>query len=407
MGTRDVLISGASIAGPTLAYWLDRYGFRPTVVERSPALRRGWGGHAIDLFGPAVDVTAWMGLLPEVSDARTKTERVSFDRPGRSSIEVDMTRLVAGISDKHVEIMRGELAAILYEATCQSTEYIFGDSIRTLVQEPDGVVCSFENAGTRRFDLVVGADGLHSNVRNLVFGPEARFRRYIGGYLGVFTVPNYLALDGEMRNYVAPGKLAAVYPVRQTGAARAGFLFRRDEELSYDHRDIEAQKQLVREEYADDGWEVPRLLSELDNAEDFYFDSISQIVMDTWSRGRVTLVGDAGYSPGPAVGGGSSVAMVAAYVLAGELHDAGGDHTEAYRNYEARTRELVERSRTIGPTTMRSLIPRTALGAWVTPRLLSTVTRLPAPLQRRLVALQGGPARALESVALGPPGTAR
>jgi 2-polyprenyl-6-methoxyphenol hydroxylase-like FAD-dependent oxidoreductase len=407
MVTRDVLISGASIAGPTLAYWLDRYGFRPTVVERSPALRRGWGGHAIDLFGPAVDVTEWMGLLTEVTNARTKTDRVSFDRPGRPSIDVDMTRLVAGISDKHVEIMRGELAAILYEATRESTEYIFGDSIRTLVEEPDGVVCSFENAGTRRFDLVVGADGLHSNVRNLVFGPEAQFRRYIGGYLGVFTVPNYLALDGQMRSYVAPGKLAAMYPVRQTGAARAGFLFRREEEVSYDHRNIEAQKQLVREEYADDGWEVPRLLSELGNAEDFYFDSISQIVMDTWSRGRVTLVGDAGYSPGPAVGGGSSVAMVGAYVLASALHDSGGDHTQAYTNYEARTRQLVERSRTIGPTTMRTLIPRTAFEVWLTPRLLSTVTRLPVSLQRKLVALQGGPARALESVTLKPPRTAR
>lgn len=163
----------------------------------------------------------------------------------------------------------------------------------------------------------------------------------------------------------------------------------------------------MREEYADDGWEVPRLLSELGNAEDFYFDSVSQIVMDAWSRGRVTLVGDAGYSPGPAVGGGSSVAMVGAYVLAGELHDAGGDHTQAYSRYEARTRELVERSRTVGPTTMRTLIPRTALEVWLTPRLLSTVTRLPVSLQRKLVALQGGPARALESVALSPPRTAR
>jgi 2-polyprenyl-6-methoxyphenol hydroxylase-like FAD-dependent oxidoreductase len=406
MATSEVLISGASIAGPTLAYWLHRYGFKPTVVERTPALRSGWGGHAVDLFGPAVDVAEWMGLLPEVMHARTMTERITFDRPGRSSIEVDMRRLVAGISDKHVEIMRGELASILYAATRDTTEYIFGDSIRTLTEEPDGVMCTFEKGGARRYDLVVGADGLHSNVRHLVFGAETQFRRYLGGYLGVFTVPNYRGLDGQMRTYLAPGKLAAMYPVRQTGAARAGFLFRREEELTYDHRDIEAQKRLVREVYADESWEVPRLLSELDRAEDFYFDSISQIVMETWSKGRVTLVGDAGYSPGPAVGGGTSVAVVGAYVLAGELHDAAGDHAKAYSSYEARTREFIEASRTIAPTTMKTLIPRTASQVWLTPRLLSIVPRLPVRLQRQLVSLQGGPARALESVTLTPPTTA-
>jgi 2-polyprenyl-6-methoxyphenol hydroxylase-like FAD-dependent oxidoreductase len=264
-------------------------------------------------------------------------------------------------------------------------------------------MCSFENAGARKFDLVIGADGLHSNVRQLVFGAESQFRRYIGGYLGVFTIPNYRGLQGQMRTYLAPGRLAAMYPVRQTGAARAGFLFRRGQELRYDHRDIEGQKRLLREAFAGDGWEVPRLLAELDRAEDFYFDSISQIVMDTWSMGRVTLVGDAGYSPGPAVGGGTSVAMVGAYLLARELNDAAGDHTKAFGNYEARIGEFIERTRTIGPTSMKTLVPRTPFQVWLTPRMMSLLPRLPIPLQRRLVALQGGPARALESVTLTAP----
>jgi 2-polyprenyl-6-methoxyphenol hydroxylase-like FAD-dependent oxidoreductase len=396
----DVLVSGASVAGPTLAYWLSRHGFRPTVIERAPVLRRGLGGHAVDLFGPAVDVVERMGVLPAVMGARTQTELLSFERPGRSPVEVDFSRLVAGISERHVEIMRGELASILYEATRDDVEYVFGDSIRTLDDDGDGVTVTFETGSPRRFGLVVGADGLHSNVRRLVFGDESRYRRYIGGYLGVFTVPNYLGLVGRMLTYLAPGKLAAVYPVRQTGAARAGFLFRRTEELVFDHRDLAQQRRLLREAYADDGWEVPRLLAELDGADDFYFDSISQIIMQTWSSGRVTLVGDAGYSPGPAVGGGTSVAVVGAYVLAGELRKAGGEHTTAFPAYEDQMREFVLRSRTIGPTSMKTLIPRTRLQVWLTPQLMRLVPRLPATLQQRLSSLQGGPARALRAVNL-------
>jgi len=396
----DVLVCGASVSGPTVAYWLHRHGFTPTVVERTPQLRQGWGGHAVDLFGPSVDVADWMGVLPTVLAARTRTERISFLRPGRRPVEVDMSRLVAGISDRHVEIMRGELARILYEATRHDVEYVFGDSIRTLRQVGDRVEVTFERGPERTFGLVVGADGLHSTVRRLAFGDEARFRHYIGGYFAVFSLPNYLGLDGRMLNLTTPGRIAAVYPVRQTGQARAGFLFRRATELDYDHRDVAQQKRLVRAEYADAGWEVPRLLDEMDGAEDFYFDSISQIRMDSWSTGRVTLVGDAGYCPAPAVGGGTALAVIGAYVLAGELAAAGGDPVRGLAGYEDRMRELVRRSRSIGPGSMKTLIPRTPRQVALTSQLMRLVPRLPAPVQRRLFSLQGGPARALESVPL-------
>ena len=223
---RNVLISGASVAGPTLAYWLHRHGFRTTVVERAPSLRRGWGGQAVDLFGPAVDVAERMGILPQVLQARTRTELISFARPDKPPVDVDFTRLVAGISDRHVEIMRGEPAAILHDATRDNVEYLFGDGIRSLAQDDGGVDVTFERSAPRRFDLVIGADGIHSTVRHLTFGSESRFRRYIGGYLAVYTVPNHLQLHGRMLTYLTPGKLAATYPVRQTGQARAAFLFR-------------------------------------------------------------------------------------------------------------------------------------------------------------------------------------
>jgi 2-polyprenyl-6-methoxyphenol hydroxylase-like FAD-dependent oxidoreductase len=217
----------------------------------------------------------------------------------------------------------------------------------------------------------------------------------------VFTAPNYLGLEGRMLIYTVPGKVAAIYPVRQTGQARAGFLFRRLQEFDYDHRDLAQQQRLLAETFAGEGWEVPRLLAELEHAPDFYFDSISQIQMDSWSRGRVSLVGDAGYCPGPAVGGGTTVAVVGAYVLAGELKAADGDPTRAFGNYESQMREFVRRSRSIGPSSMKTLIPRTSRQVWLATQVMRLVPRLPARLQRRLAgSLQAGPARALESINL-------
>ena len=172
--SREVLISGASIAGPTLAWWLCRSGFTPTVVEQTPELRAGVGGHAVDLFGPAVDVAEWMGILPQVLAARTQTDQVTLEHPGRSPAEVDLGRLVTGISDRHVEIMRVELTSILHQATRDDVEYRFGDWIRSLDQDGDGVEVSFEHGPPRRFGLVVGADGLHSGVRPRPPGPDGR-----------------------------------------------------------------------------------------------------------------------------------------------------------------------------------------------------------------------------------------
>jgi 2-polyprenyl-6-methoxyphenol hydroxylase-like FAD-dependent oxidoreductase len=396
----DVLISGASVAGPTLAYWLRRYGFTPTLVEQTPALRVGQGGHAVDLLGRSVDVAEWMGVLPQVLAARTRTERGTLERPGKPSIDADISRFMEGISERHVEIMRGELTSILYEATREDVEYVFGDSIRTLDQDGDGVEVTFEHGPRRRFGIVVGADGLHSNVRRLVFGEEAQFRHYLGGYLGVFSLPNYRQLDGRMVSYLAPGKLAAMYPVRQTGQARALLLFRAAGELQYDHRDLDQQRQLLRRAFAGEAWELPRLLSELEHANDFYFDSISQIRMQSWSSGRVTLVGDAGYCPGPVVGGGTALAVVGAYVLAGELAAAGGNPATAFPSYERALSELVRRSRTIGPTAMRTLIPATGLHVWLATQAVRLFSRLPPTLQRRLATLQAGPARVFQAVSL-------
>ncbi len=395
-----VLVSGASVAGPTAAYWLSRQGFAVTVVERMPLARVRSSGHAVDLFGPAMDVAEWTGVLPAVMDARTRTDIVSFQRTNGRGVDIEMRRMVAGISGRHVEVMRGELASILYEATRNDAQYLFEDSIHTIVEEPDGIEVTFEHAPADRFDLVIGADGLHSTVRRLVFGPEDQFRRFLGGYLAGAPLPNYLGLEGRMVVWNAPGRLAAIYPVHGTTSARGGFLFRRSNELVLDHRDVDGQKQVLHQIYGGDGWQVPQLLAAMDAAEDFYFDSISQIVMDSWTKGRIALVGDAGYSPGPAVGGGTSIAMVGAYVLAQELAHAGPDYQTGLRSYQDRMRELAAKARSIGPTTMSTLIPRTAVQIRLIPELLRLITRMPPRLQKRLSQLQATPAQALDSIHL-------
>ena len=189
-----VLISGASVAGPVLAYWLSRYGFTVTVVERAPVLRKA-GGHAVDLFKPAMDIAEKMCVVKRIGAKKTGTDVIEVYREGRDRpYEIEIGRLMTAVSDRHVEIMRDDLAEILYEAGRDSVEYLFGDSITAITEDAGGVDIAFEQGPHRRFDLVIGADGLHSNVRGLVFGPESRFTTWIGAYLAVASVPDYLDL---------------------------------------------------------------------------------------------------------------------------------------------------------------------------------------------------------------------
>jgi len=398
-----VLVSGASVAGPVLAYWLSRFGFHPTVVERTEELRFGSGGHAVDLFGPALQIMEWMGLLSQVQDAGTHTEIISFIREGHRPVNVAAELVSEGVSAQHVEIMRGELAKIIYDSGRADIDYMFGNSMTSLEETDHGVDVSFRHGSPQTFDLVIGADGLHSITRRLAFGEEHRFLHFLGGYLAVFTAPNYLGLHQQMLGCADVGRTAAIYPVRDTGEARVLFLWRTRTQHGYDRHDLAAQRRLIHHLYGDMGWEVPRLLVELDNAEDLYLDSISTIVMDSWSRGRVSLVGDAGYSPGPAVGGGTSLAVVGAYVLASELAAANGDHGRGLAAYEQILRPAVQQSQRIGPFVLNTLIPRSGMQLWATAQAIRLLPRLPRPARRWLTSYGGGPAAMLEAVKLRDP----
>ncbi|WP_246222581.1 FAD-dependent monooxygenase [Phytoactinopolyspora limicola] len=338
---RRVLISGASVAGLTLAYWLRQHGFDVTVVEKAPAVRPG--GQALDVRGTALDVARRMGVLADLRLARTDMQGMSMvDGSGRELHRTTHETLSGGALDgDDVEVLRDDLCDLLLDAARDDVEYLFGDAVTSVIQDDDGVHVGFETGSERRFDLLVGADGLRSAVRRLTFGPDAGFVHHLGSYVGVFTAPNTLDLDRwQVWIQADDGSGGVVMSARDNTETRV-YLGFPSELIHYNYRDVDAQKHLFAGRLAHLGWEVPRLLTHMWDAPDFHFDAMSQVRMGTWTAGRITLVGDAGYAGSPLSGQGTSVAMVGAYLLAAELAAAGGDHRAAFDGYERRMRGWV------------------------------------------------------------------
>ncbi|WP_300180413.1 FAD-binding domain [Bradyrhizobium sp.] len=358
---KAILISGAGIAGPTLAFWLKAAGFEPTLVERAPALRRG--GYVIDFWGLGYDIAERMGLIAEVNRIgyQAREMRIVDDR-GHSVAGFGARVFAELTSGRYVTLARSDLSRLLFERLKGTVEVIFDDEIVGLEERSDGVRVQLRQAGERQFDLVVGADGLHSVVRKLAFGPQQRFEKDLGYIVAAFEAGGYRPRDEDVYlMYGQPGRMVGRFTLRDD---RTLFLFvfaTADDPLP---AALDRQKDMLRREYAAGKWECPAILAELDRAAEVYFDRVSQIRMTDWSKGRIVLLGDAAFCVSLLAGQGSALAMISAYVLAGELAAAGGQYRQAFDNYEARLRSFIE-TKQRAPNALPAPLRRRPVGALV------------------------------------------
>ncbi|MFE5891146.1 FAD-dependent monooxygenase [Streptomyces sp. NPDC056462] len=371
---RKVLISGASIAGPALAFWLNRYGFAVTVVEKAGALRGG--GYPIDVRGTALEVVRRMGILPRLRDAHIDLRRLTFlDRDGSEVASVSPHSVTGGVAGRDLEVRRGDLTDALHAAVRDDVEFLFNDSIDTLDQSGHGVDVTFRGGGRRTFDMVFGADGLHSRTREFLFGPEEQFHRYLGYCFAGFTMRNTFGLSHEAVLWNTPGRAAVLYAVGDNDGVHAFLNFAQPEPPFEAFRNPEAQRDLVASVFADAGWEVPGMLAAMHAADDLFFDGVSQIRLPRWSSGRVALVGDAAYAPSFLTGQGSSLALVGAYMLAGSL--AARHHAAGFAAYEHQTREFVTANQDLVGDGDAALFPTTARALEQRNDMLRTLSAMP------------------------------
>ncbi|MET8874607.1 FAD-dependent monooxygenase [Nocardia sp. NPDC004604] len=365
---KTVLISGAGIGGSTLAYWLAERGFRVTVVERATGQRSS--GNPVDVKGPAIDVVERMGIMARLRAASSAVSQMNFvNASGRRVARVDLKAFQGSAGDREVEVPRADLAAILLDASRDNAEFLWGDTITGLSRHADGVDVTFEDAQPRRFDFVIGADGLHSTVRRLTFGDESEFVRHMGIYIATVRIDEPFGSDREVLIYNTPGRALSVHPTN--GQALAAFMFRHRGVPGFDHRDSELHKRLVIEAFTDQGWRVPELLDRVRDTDDLFFDSVSKGELSRWSEGPIALLGDAA-SCVSLFGDGSTLAIAGAYTLAEELAATPGEHEAAFRRYETRHRVLVDPKLNGVATAASMLIPATKAGI----ALRNTATRV-------------------------------
>jgi 2-polyprenyl-6-methoxyphenol hydroxylase-like FAD-dependent oxidoreductase len=373
-----VLISGAGIAGPALAFWLNRSGYRVAIVELADGIRPG--GQTVDLRGAGGDVVERMGLIDQMRQKSLDQRGVAWIRAdGSRRADMPVTAFNGNGLVSKLEILRGDLVDVLYQATKDQAEYRFNTRIEDLSQNEDAVQATLSDETTLSADLVVGSDGPHSAVRRLVFGPEEQFVKPLGGYNAWFTAPDTVGLDGWYLMYQAPGLNASMRPSHDPALAKAGLAFR-SEPVAYDRRNADEQRALLTKHFAGAGWQCDALLSAAAESDDFYFDAFAQVHMPTISQGRVTLAGDAGYCASPLSGMGTSLALVGAYVLAGELGPAESLDTQriqtALAKYEAVMRPYIHRCQDL-PNGIDGYLPKSPSDIAITAQVMKWMQRWP------------------------------
>jgi 2-polyprenyl-6-methoxyphenol hydroxylase-like FAD-dependent oxidoreductase len=361
---KNVLISGAGVAGPTLAFWLKAAGFKPTLIERAPSLRTG--GYVIDLWGLGYDIAERMGLSSAIERVGYHVQELRIVNHRGERLTGFGTRVFRELTGgRFVTVGRGDLSRLLFEIVRNDTEVIFGEEIVTLTEDEDCIRVRLKQSGERCFDLLIGTDGLHSEVRRLAFGPEESFEKHLGYVVAAFEADGYRPRDEEVYViYCEPGRMVTRFAMHDDRTLFL-FVFAADDSFVPMMLDKSGQRALLRRKWKGCKWETTRILCELDHARDIYFDRVSQIKMESWSRGRVALVGDAAFCLSLMAGQGAGLAMTAAYVLAGELAKAGGHHEVAFRNYELALGALIAAKQRGAERFAAAFAPRTAWGLFL------------------------------------------
>jgi 2-polyprenyl-6-methoxyphenol hydroxylase-like FAD-dependent oxidoreductase len=353
----SVLICGASIAGPTLAFWLDRFGYEVTLVERASGPRKG--GYAVDLRGPAMEVIERMGIVPRLATSHVKVEKVTFlDEAGIPAGIIRPQAVSGGVAGRDLEVPRTALMEAILDAMGGGVTFIYNDSISAIDQDVDKVQVTFASGRARDFDLVFGADGVNSTTRKLTIDPAADCLKYLGYCYVGFSIPNVFDVWNENVSWNIPGKAAVLFSTSDRSQANALLEFLTDDPPYDRMRSDDDIRALFKEKFADYGWEIPKILELMDQADDLFYDGTTFVDLEQWSQGRVGLVGDAAYGPSFFTGQGGSLAMVGAYVLAVELLKA-DDHAAAFASYQATMRPFVATNRAMIEPLIAFLHPRT------------------------------------------------
>lgn len=347
MTNERVLISGAGIAGPALAYWLSRRGLAVTVVERAAAARAA--GYKVDVRGAGTEVLRRMGLLAAATELDCGMQTVTYVKKDGRPLATLPASLLMGRRGEDVEVMRWDLARLLHDACPADVEWIYDDAIGALDDTPGGVEVTFASGTQRVFDYVVGADGLHSNTRRLAWGDVPL--SHLGAYISIFTLKNELGIEREELFYATPGRLIFAYAMDSDQPARVGMAFA-SPSRTIDRRDVRAQQSMVRAAFEGNGWRTDEFLTAMEQTDDFYFDAMAQVELPSWSRGRVALLGDAAHCPSPASGQGSSLALVGAYLLGQHLGEPGG-----LAEYERRMRPYAAKNLAFGRKMAADMVP--------------------------------------------------
>ncbi|MEV0299296.1 FAD-dependent monooxygenase [Nocardia sp. NPDC050710] len=381
-----ILVSGGGIGGNAVALQLLRAGIRATVVERAEAPRPG--GQAVDLRGPSRDVADRMGLMPGIRKHQLDERGMKYvDAAGREILRMPAELFEGKGAVAEIEITRGDLNQVLLDALKEAggVDYRYGEWITDIQQDDAGADVTFASGATERFDIVIGADGLHSATRRLVFGPEEQFTTYLGGYMSFFTVPTPAGLEPHwfsMHSLVGATGYG-LRPDADPATCKAVIMVRGDADPNL-RRNVAAQRQLIRDRLAVGGWESETILAAMDTAEDFYFDELARIELPSWSKGRVVLLGDAGYCGSPLTGQGTAMALVGAYLLAGEIATAATTPQQALISYEERMRPFVATAQELPPGGLKAMTPKTRFGI----RAGQTLSRLMASKLMRPVMMK-------------------